>query len=81
MRAVLVALSVAATLPMIDVYGILATHALCAVLVWISFVYVVLKKITKLLILKFDSGLYYVIKYGDQMRAWVDVEFSTAENH
>ena len=43
-RAVLVALSVAATLPMIDAYGILATHALCATLVWISFVYVVLLK-------------------------------------
>ena len=58
LRAVLVALSVAATLPMIDVYGILATHALCAALVWISFVYVVLKKSTKLLILAFDIVCY-----------------------
>ena len=41
MRAVLVALAVAATLPMIDAYGILVTNALCAVLVWISFMYVV----------------------------------------
>ena len=29
----------------------------------------------------FDSGLCYVIKYGDEMRAWIDVGFSTAENH
>ena len=28
-----------------------------------------------------DSGLCYVIKYGDEMRAWIDVGFSTAENH
>ena len=41
LRAVLVALAVAATLPMIDAYGILVTNALGAVLVWISFVYVV----------------------------------------
>jgi len=24
------------------------------------------------------GGLYYIIKYGDQMRAWVDIGFSTA---
>ena len=28
-----------------------------------------------------DSGLCCVIKYGDQMRAWADVGFSTAENN
>ena len=89
LRAVLVALAVAATLPMIEAYGILVTHALCAILVWISFVYVVFslkKKKSKigLLIMIFRdiySGLWYVIKYGDQMRAWVDVGFSTAEDH
>ena len=27
-----------------------------------------------------NSGLYYVIKYGDQMRAWIDIGFSTAVN-
>ena len=43
-RSVIVALAVAATLPMIDTYGILVTNALCAVLVWISFVYVVVLK-------------------------------------
>jgi hypothetical protein len=42
LRAVLVALAVAVTLPIIDAYGILVTNALCAVLVWISFVYVVI---------------------------------------
>ena len=44
LRAVLVALAVAATLPMIDAYGILVTNALGAVLVWISFVYVIVLK-------------------------------------
>ena len=82
LRAVLVALAVAATLPMINAYGILVTNALCAVLVWISFVYVIVLKKKRMLIMNvFDSGLCYVIKYGDQMRAWIDVGFSTAENH
>ena len=84
MRAVLVALAVAVTLPMIDAYGLLATHALCAILLWMSFVYVVVlkkKKTTKSLIMIFDSGFCCVIKYGEQMRAWVDVGFSNAENH
>ena len=44
LRSVLVALAVAATLPMINAYGILVTNALCAVLVWISFVYVIVLK-------------------------------------
>jgi hypothetical protein len=83
LRAILVALAVAVTLPMIDTYGILVTNALCAVLVWISFMYVDRseRKKKKLIIMTFDSGLYYVIKYGDQMRAWIDVGYSTAENH
>ena len=32
-----------------------------------------------LLIMTFDSGLYYIIKYGDEMRAWIDIGFSTDE--
>jgi len=38
LRSVLVALAVVVTFPMIDAYGILVTNALCAALVWISFV-------------------------------------------
>jgi hypothetical protein len=85
LRSVLVALAVAVTLPMIDTYGILLTHTLCAVSVWISFVYVVIlkrkRKEKSLLIITSDSGLGFIIKYGGQMRAWVDVGFSTAENN
>jgi hypothetical protein len=86
LRAVLVALAVAATLPMIDAYGILATNALCAILVWISFMYVwSFQKFFFLLIIDIldlgYSGLCYTIKYGEQMRAWIDVGYSTAEDH
>ena len=31
--------------------------------------------------LDLDSGLCYTIKYGEQMRAWIDVGYSTAEDH
>ena len=84
LRSVLVALAVAATLPMINTFGILVTHAVCAVLVWLSFVYVVVlkkKKKGKEKLMTSYSGLCYIIKYGDQLRAWVDVGFSTADNH
>jgi hypothetical protein len=33
----------------------------------------------KVLMMTFDSGLYYIIRYGDEMRAWIDVGFSTVE--
>lgn len=37
----LIALSVAAFLPMINNYGIAVTNVICAVLIWITFGYVV----------------------------------------
>ena len=43
-RAVLVAMATAVALPMIDMYGIVITNALCAVLVWLSFGYVIVLK-------------------------------------
>jgi len=63
LRSILMALAVAAALPMIDTYGIVITNVLCAILVWMSYVV-----------------LCCIIKYGDQMRAWIDVGFSTADS-
>ena len=40
MRSVVVALTIAASLPMMDACGIVVTYALCAVLIWISSGYV-----------------------------------------
>ena len=34
-----------------------------------------------LLLMTYDSALYYLIKYGDEMRAWIDIGFSTVENN
>ena len=41
MSAVLGAITVAATLPMIDAYGAAVMYLLCALLIWISYGYVV----------------------------------------
>jgi MFS family permease len=60
----LIALSVAAFLPMINNHGIAITNGMCAILIWITF-----------------GGLCCIIKYGDQMRAWMDIGFSTDENN
>jgi len=64
MRSIVVAIMVAASLPLIDTYGISVSYLLCAILIWIAF-----------------GGLYYIIKYGDEMRAWIDIGFSTVENN
>ena len=44
MGSVLGAITVAVTLPMIDAYGAAVTYLLCAVLMWISYGYVVVPK-------------------------------------
>ncbi|KAF5318029.1 hypothetical protein D9619_012107 [Psilocybe cf. subviscida] len=64
LRSVLMALGIAATLPMMDMYGIAATNAACAAFIWFAF-----------------GILVCIIRYGDQMRAWADVGFSTADNN
>ena len=46
MGAILGAMTVAVILPMIDAYGAAVTYLLSAILVWISFGYVVVSEIT-----------------------------------
>ena len=41
MRSVLVAMTVAVILPMIHTYGIVVSYTLCAILVWVSYRYVI----------------------------------------
>ena len=84
MCSVIAALTVAVTLPMIDVYGAAVTYLLCAVLIWISYGYVVLPTKSQkldLLIMIYESVLYYIIKYGDEMRAGIDIGSSAVENN
>ena len=42
MRSVLVAMTVAIILPMIYTYGIAVSYTLCAVLIWVSYRYVII---------------------------------------
>ena len=52
----LIALSVAAFLPMINNYGIAVTNVICAVLIWITFGYVVQSLYKKKKQLKFADN-------------------------
>ena len=68
-------------LPMINTYGIAVTNGLCAVMIWISFGYV------RSLLLFMPSWFRCYVRirccitrYGDWMKAYCDVGFSTAEN-
>ena len=87
MRSVQVAMTVAVILPMIYAYGITVSYILCAVLIWISYGYVIVpkKKNRNGFVVDLgdilDSGLYYMIRYGDETRAWVDVGFSSVEDN
>ncbi|KAF8888354.1 major facilitator superfamily domain-containing protein [Infundibulicybe gibba] len=63
-RSILMSLSIAAILPLIDLIGVAATNALAALLGWFAL-----------------GILLCTIRYGSQMRAWVDVGYSTAENN
>ena len=80
MYFVLGAMAVAVILPMIDVFGVAVSYVLCALLIWISYGYVVVprKNEMNLLLMTSNSGLYCMIRYGAQMRAWVDIGFSSA---
>lgn len=83
MCSLLAAMCVAVSLPMIDAYGAAVTYLLCALLMWISYGYVVVpkKKKNRTLTMTTDSVLCYIIKYGDKMRAGIDIVFSTVENN
>ena len=83
MCCVLAAMTVAITLPMIDAYGSAVMYLLCAVLIWISYGYVVVptkKQIDSLIIISV-SGLYFLIGYGDQMRVGIDIGSSAVKNN
>ena len=82
LRSALMAGGTALVLPMINTYGIAVTNAVCAVMVWISFGYV------RSVLLFMPSWfrrcvriLCCIIRYGDWMRAYRDVGFSTGENN
>ena len=83
MCCVLAAMTVAITLPMIDAYGSAVMYLLCAVLIWISYGCVVVptkKQIDSLIIISV-SGLYFLIRYGDQTRVGIDIGSSAVKNN
>ena len=77
MRSVIGATTIAFVLPMIDAYGAAVTYLLFTLLMWISYGYVVVLKIIKwILIMTSNSVSSYIIKYGDELRAGIDIKFS-----
>ena len=81
-------LSIAAILPMIEAYGVLFTNTAAAILAWGAFGYVETHvcylggHVIILHVLHFNNRLLWLtIRYGDRLRAVVDVGFSTADNN
>jgi hypothetical protein len=86
MRSVLGATTIATILPMIDAYGAAVTYLLFTLIVWMSYGYVLF--IPKIKTngfadndIWYTSVLSYIIKYGDEMRAGIDIGlFSAVED-
>ncbi|CDO72082.1 hypothetical protein BN946_scf184962.g25 [Trametes cinnabarina] len=64
-RQFAVALSTAGILPLINAIGVAATDALFAVIAWVGFIRLII----------------VTIRYGERMRQWVDVGYSTSADN
>ena len=82
LRSVLGATTIAFTLPLIDAYGAAATYLVFTVIIWTSYGYVVVPKSKQMdsLIMRSNSILCYIIKYGDEMRGGINIGFSDVED-
>ncbi|KAJ3988360.1 MFS general substrate transporter [Lentinula detonsa] len=63
LRSLLIAILLAALMPMLDNIGLAWTNAVSALLAWIGF-----------------ALLWCTIRYGEQMRSWVDVGYTSIED-
>jgi len=85
----ILSLSVAGILPTIEAYGVLLTNTISAILAWGAFGYVpyftqscfVAGRVMISCVFDFGRLLWFTIRYGDRLRAVVDVGFSTADNN
>ncbi|KAE9387311.1 MFS general substrate transporter [Gymnopus androsaceus JB14] len=60
LRSFLIAILLAALMPMLDRVGLVWTNALAALLAWLGF-----------------GLLWLTVRYGERMRAWIDVGYTT----
>jgi hypothetical protein len=74
-------LAIAGILPLINLIGVAATNTLSAFLALLGFglgFALIFSSISNMFLIRL---LWFTIRYGDRMRAWVDVGYSTAENN
>ena len=81
LRALFLAFGSATIMPLVQSIGPLATDAIAAGLAWLSFMSVFFCLFMNNLCSFVNSALVVTIKYGDRMRAWIDVGYSTAEEN
>jgi hypothetical protein len=77
----LLAIAVSGILPSISHFGVLVTNTAVGIIAWGGFMYVVCSTFPEPI---YSSRsifrlLWLTVKYGDKMRAWVDVGYSTIE--
>ena len=82
-------LAISMILPMVETCGVLFTNTVSAVLAWGGFGYVKIPTVIGAMMpgshnlsrLIFGRLLWLTIRYGDRLRAVVNVGFSTADNN
>lgn len=80
--------AISGILPSVERYGMLATNAGAAAMAWVGFLYVSLPDYEFCITDAIRARVWVVsrliagtIRYGERMRAVVDIGFSTAENN
>lgn len=69
-------------LPLINAVGVAATGAIFAAIAWLGFGCVVFSVLIAFRPADMSSRMFLLtIKYGDRMRAWVDVGYSTVRDN
>ena len=83
-RALILAFVTAWTFPLIDCIGVLATNTLFALIAWLGYGCVSSLILHFRIELSSSSAVFtmilFTIKYGDRMRAWVDIGYTTSRD-
>jgi hypothetical protein len=82
MRNLIIAGGVAFILPLINAIGVFNTNAITAVFAWIGAMYVLVSlHSTSSNFFAQHRMLWSVVRWGERMRGWVDMGYSTATSN
>jgi hypothetical protein len=82
LRSTIIALASTGILPSIETFGIVVVNTSAAVLAWIGLLYVLVASSRRPNLPNSAPRLLLItIRYGDRMRSWTDIEWSTPKDN